>query len=220
VGSTYDAYGDSYGSGTLNTLAANSNYFTFRYPIHPSQTLQQFDAKFATGDIFRSPSEICSIWLYPAPQPTANPTYPLTALVTDTLGSTTNIKNWWYGTATAGSVDTTVRKSITGTNMRDRPYANIYAQLTTKSNSYTVHYRVQVLKKIPTTDPTKWVENQDQIYSEYRGSSLIERYIDPNNTSIPDFATTYPTSIQGSATPQALDNYYYYHVLSVRKFSP
>jgi uncharacterized protein (TIGR02600 family) len=213
-------FGDSYNGGTLNTVAANSGFFTFRYPIHPSQTLQQFDAKFATGDIFRSPSEICSIWLYPATQPTlAAPTNPATALVTDTLGSTTHIQNWWYGNATS-TIDTTIRKSLTGDNMRERPYANIYPQLTTKSNSYTVHYRVQILKKIPTTPANQWIENQDQIFSEYRGSSLIERYIDPNNTSIPDFATTYPTSISAGTATKSLDQYYNYHVVSVRKVSP
>ena len=77
-----------------------------------------------------------------------------------------------------------------------------------------------MLKKVPTTQANEWIENQDQIFSEYRGSSLIERYIDTSNTSVPDFATAYPTSIQGTTTPQALDNYYNYHVLSVRKFSP
>jgi uncharacterized protein (TIGR02600 family) len=213
-------FGDN--GGPFDKQSAATGYFNFRYPISPTQTLMQFDAKFANGDIFRSPSEISSIWLYPAMQATASaPTNPATPLVTYDSASQ-NIQNWWYSNPgnTADLTGQQCRKSLTGTNMRDRPYADIYPQLTTKSNSYTVHYRVQVLKKIPTTPANEWIENQDQIYSEYRGSSLIERYIDPNNTSIPDFATTYPTSIQGNATPQALDNYYYYHVLSVRKFSP
>ena len=99
--------------------------------------------------------------------------------------------------------------------MRDRPYATLYPQLTTKSNSYTVHYRVQALKKVPGTPAAEWVSNADQVVSDYRGSSLVERYVDPANTTIPDFATTYANN-----PTVALDNYYDFRVLGVRRFAP
>ncbi len=198
-------FGD--GGGAYDKAAAGSGYFNFRYPINPTQTLQQFDTRFngtsgVGGDIFHSPSEICSIWLYPGTQPSATfPSAPAggqtsTPLITDTAGSTTNIQNWWYGNPGVDSPHanlTNSRKSLTGDNMRERPYATLYPQLTTKSNSYTIHYRVQVLKKISATPANEWIENQDQIYSEYRGSSLVERYIDPNNPKLPsnDFATAF-----------------------------
>ncbi|MFZ4776760.1 MAG: hypothetical protein ACOYM3_15420 [Terrimicrobiaceae bacterium] len=89
-------------------------------------------------------------------------------------------------------------------------YALLYPLLTTKSNSYTVHFRAQVLKKIPGTDVAQWVENKDVLASEFRGSSLIERYIDPGDPNLPDFATT----------PNAtLDNYYKFRVVSTKKFT-
>jgi len=186
-----------------STQATSSGSWYFRYPIHAGETLKQFQYRFDQGDIFRSASEICSMFLYPAKQP-ATPTDVKTALVTDSAGSTANIKGWWYN-GQGGE-----RKSLTGDNMRERPYALLYPLLTTKSNTYTVHFRAQVLKKIPGTDVAQWVENKDVVASEFRGSSLIERYIDPSDPNLPDFATT----------PDAtLDNYYKFRVVSTKKFT-
>jgi hypothetical protein len=95
--------------------------------------------------------------------------------------------------------------------MRERPYANLLGRLTTKSNSFTVHFRVQVLKKSPATPADQWVEGRDNVSSEYRGSTLIERYIDPNNASIPDFATN---------TSANIDDYYRFRVIQTRRFAP
>ena len=193
-------------NGTLDTERAKRGYWDFRYPIHAGETLKQFDKRFTNGDIFRSPAEICSFFLFPATQPTAaNPANPATPLVSyDADGSNTAIKAWWY------NGKGTTRKSLTGDNMRERPYDTLYPRLTTKSNSYTVHFRVQVLKKIPGTSATQWVEGKDIVASEFRGSSLIERYIDPSDPNLPDFATT------SAAT---LDSYYKFRVVSTKKFT-
>ena len=191
------------GFSALDSEATSNGSWYFRYPIHAGETLKQFQNRFDQGDIFRSASEICSMFLYPAKQP-ATPTDVKTALVTDSVGSTANIKGWWYD-GKGGE-----RKSLTGDNMRERPYALLYPLLTTKSNTYTVHFRAQVLKKIPGTDVAQWVENKDVVASEFRGSSLIERYIDPSDPNLPDFATT----------PNAtLDNYYKFRVVSTKKFT-
>lgn len=191
------------GFSAFDTDATSKGSWYFRYPIHAGETLKQFQYRFDQGDIFRSASEICSMFLYPATQP-ATPTDVKTALVTDSAGSTANIKGWWYN-GQGGE-----RKSLTGDNMRERPYALLYPLLTTKSNTYTVHFRAQVLKKIPGTDVAQWVENKDVVASEFRGSSLIERYIDPSDPNLPDFATT----------PDAtLDNYYKFRVVSTKKFT-
>ena len=179
----------------------------FRYPIHAGETLKQFQNRFDSGDLFRSPSEICSLFLYPAKQPTAtSPTNPATALVSwDALNA--NILAWWYG----GQGTQSTRKSLTGDNLRERPYATLYPRLTTKSNSYTVHFRVQVLKKSPITDAAQWVEAKDMVASEYRGSSLIERYIDPSDPSLLDFADPNNTA--------TLDDHYKFRVVSTKKFT-
>ena len=107
--------------------------------------------------------------------------------------------SWWTG------------YTLTGDNSKERPYARIYPKLTTKSNSFTVHFRVQVLKKSPATPADQWVEGRDIVASEYRGSTLIERYIDPNNASIPDFATN---------TSANIDDYYRFRVIQTRRFAP
>ena len=100
----------------------------------------------------------------------------------------------------------------TGDNTRERPYANLYAKLTTKSNVFTVHFRVQVLKKNKTSNANyaQWIEGTDQVASDYRGSSVIERYIDAE-ASLPDFAAN-------PGTP--MDDYYRFRVVSTKKFAP
>ncbi|MFN6018745.1 MAG: Verru_Chthon cassette protein A, partial [Verrucomicrobiota bacterium] len=164
-----------------------------RREIDENQTLKQFDALFAGGEIYKSASQICDIHLIP------------TGTTITQSGNTTNAD------AVMTTGDTAFWNSsnnIAGDNMRERPYANLLGRLTTKSNSFTVHFRVQVLKKNPTTQANEWVEGRDSVSSEYRGSTLIERYIDPNNTSLPDFATT---------TSANIDDFYRFRVIQTRK---
>ncbi|HRJ73090.1 MAG TPA: Verru_Chthon cassette protein A, partial [Terrimicrobiaceae bacterium] len=174
-------YSDGPG-GTYTQFLQNSGHWAFRYPVHPGETLRQFEQRFANGDLFRSPSEICSLWLYPARQPTAaapqNPASPVVAWD----AASANIRRWWYDNPGG------TRKSVTSDNMRERPYAAVYPRLTTKSNTYTAYVKVQVLQKVPGTRPDEWVENRDRVRGEYRGSSMIERYIDAADPALPDFA--------------------------------
>ena len=170
---------------------------TYRQPIDENETLKGFDARFAAAsgpNIFLSPSEICTLDLIPT-----GSTYPLSS----TFWSATN--------------------SLTGDNSRERPYTTLQTRLTTKSNTFTVHYRVQVLKKVPGTSANQWVEGKDIVASEARGSTLIERYVDPNDPDIPDFATQ--TGGNSSRFPNLndrmnIDNYYRFRVVQSRKFAP
>ena len=167
--------------GTTSSTNRNS-----RWPLNLSEatgTLKGFEDRFASGDIFRSPAEICSIPLVPN---AAGADY-------------SSMATWWSG------------YTPTGDNSKERPYARIYPKLTTKSNSFTVHFRVQVLKKSPATPADQWVEGRDIVASEYRGSTLIERYIDPNNPLIPDFATN---------TSANIDDFYRFRVIQTRRFAP
>jgi uncharacterized protein (TIGR02600 family) len=105
-----------------------------------------------------------------------------------------------------------------GKNLRESPYNHIYPKLTTKSNTYTVHMRVQSLKQVPAgrssdADWEKWTEARDAVVAEYRGSSTIERYVDPNDTSIPDFAL--PTNYGRNLAP-----YYRWRTIAERQFVP
>jgi uncharacterized protein (TIGR02600 family) len=194
-------------NGPYTKYLQDTGHWAYRYPVHAEETLKQFDERFRQGDIFRSPAEICSLWLYPAKQPTAaDPEAPATALVSWDKDSTA-IKSWWYDDP-GGQ-----RKSVTSDNMRERPYATLYPRLTTKSNTFTVHFRVQALRKSATTKPDEWIEGRDQVTSEFRGSAKVERYIDVSDPNLPDFTES------GNAGT-SLDDFYRYRVLNTKRFNP
>jgi uncharacterized protein (TIGR02600 family) len=142
-----------------NTLAN----FNIRYPIHADETLKQFKARFDSNEIFRSATEICSMWLYPA-----NQTNPSVALASDGPGSNSGIRGWWYDS-----------KSATGDNLREQPYMALYQNLTTQSNTYTVYVKAQTIKKSPGSPPDE-MTSRDQVTGEFQSATLIERYMDPN----------------------------------------
>ena len=54
-------------------------------------------------------------------------------------------------------------------------------------------------------------EDRDRMLSEYRGSTIIERYIDASDSTLPDFTTT------STAT---LDSNYRFRQVSTKKFAP
>lgn len=165
---------------------------TTRYAIDVAQTLLGFDAVFDANDVFRSASQICEKFLVPKGQ---------------TLAA---IQAFWTA------------NRLTADNAREQPYNDLYSRVTTKSNTYTVHWRVQVLRKVPTTSPGIWDESRDRVASELRGSTLIERYLDSNskddpstpsvNEGIPDYIT--------AADPQPLTRYYKWRVVAENYFQP
>lgn len=110
------------------------------------------------------------------------------------------LRQWWYN------------HRYTGDNIRERPYGYLQALLTTKSNTYRIHWRVQTLAKVAGTDSNKWEEGRDQVVSEYRGSTLVERYLDASDTGIPDYATN--TSVK------PLHEFYRWRIISNTQFNP
>lgn len=182
--------------GTLPTASA-----PYRLNLDMMTTLTQFDARFNNNDVFRSPTEICSIDLVPSNYTGA---VPPTRSSMDTYWST---------------------HRLTGDNSRERPYANLYPLLTTRSNTFTVHFRVQTLKKIKTasTDYTVWQEGTDLVTGEYRGSETIERYVDANGAvdangnPLPNFAAPYSYT---QTPPLTLAPFYKFRVVSTRQFAP
>ena len=153
-------------------------------------TLAQFSAKFASGDIFKSASEICDLYLVPRDS-VANYTWP-------------GFDTKWYGNDFA----------LVGDNVRERPYAEIYPRLTTKSNTYTVHFKVQAIQG-SALNPTQWNENSGAIKAEYRGSTTLERYVDPTDNNIPDYGDgTDPTA------KTSIESFYKWRVISNNAFPP
>jgi uncharacterized protein (TIGR02600 family) len=195
------ALADTLATGTTNNykVTGSSSPTTFpsattRYALAIEETLKGMDARFAAGEVFRSATAIAECFLYPA-TPAGVP------IVTYAPGDT-SIKGWWKD------------KRLTGDNNRENPYALLYPRVTTKSNTFTVHYRTQSLKKVRTDgDQDVWRESRDVVESEYRGSSTIERYIDPNDTRVPDFGD--PTNYSKS-----LGTYYRWRTVAEKQFVP
>jgi uncharacterized protein (TIGR02600 family) len=149
-------------------------------PVDEDATISAMESRFANGDAYLAESEICTVPLVPQ-------------------GSTfTGLDGLWNG---ANGSD-----RLTGDNLRELPYAQLYGRLCTRSNSYTVHLRVQVLKKL-TEDPHQdvWNEGTDLVLGDWRGSYQIERYLDP--------AASSPAAGQ----PLGL---YRFRVISARRFAP
>jgi uncharacterized protein (TIGR02600 family) len=117
------------------------------------------------------------------------------------VGSSGGLRAWWDA------------RRYSGDNLRERPYGYLQALLTTKSNTYRIHWRVQTLTKIPSTNENVWDEERDQVLAEYRGSTLVERYLDSNDTSIPDYALN-------NMNARPLNQFYKWRVISNTQFNP
>ena len=187
----------------------DNNQIRMRYPVNLDATLSQFyDRRFNNNDIFRSPSEICDVDIVPSDN---NPSSDPNPFVAGTSAPTRAAMDAYWNTATTGH-------RLTGDNARERIYATLYPRLTTKSNTFTVHLRVQSLKQAlaPGASATAWQtwrEGTDAVTGEYRGSQTIERYVDPNDPTIPDFADP-------AHSADTLASYYRFRVLATKQFAP
>ena len=171
--------------------------------IHEDLTLEQFQSRFDKGTIFKSATEICDIHLIPESiSERTSGTMPIGTYTPKNLKQMTSGKYW-------------KDHPLVGDNGRERPYTHIYPRVTTKSNTFKVHYQAQVLQKAKTTDADTWDPDYDQVVADYRGSSIIERYIDPNDPAIPDYAADPENS-----TLPPLDQFYRFRVVNPKRFAP
>jgi uncharacterized protein (TIGR02600 family) len=155
--------------------------------VDENATITQIENRFASGDAYLTEGEICSVPLVPQNLGTATP------------------ESFWTSSSGGGF--------LTGDNLRELPYAQIYSRLTTRSNSYTVHIRVQVLKKFNDhSNPAVWREGTDLVLGDWRGSYEIERYLDPTATA--------PTPPSANGTPGAPLGPYKFRIVSARRFTP
>lgn len=165
----------------------------YRYELNldeRSGTLAGFEKRFETGEIFKTASEICDISL--VPQGAGNPTYE-------------KMEDWWKN------------YTLTGDNVREFPYGHIYPRLTTKSNTFTVHVKAQVLKKAPITPQDQFIEGRDQVAGEFRGSFVAERFLDPNADAL---VTVDGTQTEDLLHPTAMVGPYKFRVLTANRFEP
>jgi uncharacterized protein (TIGR02600 family) len=174
----------------------------FRKVLNRDGTIKLFDEFFQAGSsnadrgFFKSATQICEQYLCPLD-------------ITTAAASTNALQTYWAD------------KTLGGDNTREKPYADLYPRVTTKSNTYTVHFRVQTLRQVPRTtdnDYATWQEGKDGILGEYRGATTIERYIDPAD---PRFDPSYtPTSQQINPDRDNLDMAYRFRTVINKKFVP
>ena len=170
---------------------------TYRHDVDIAATLAQFRQRFDNSDgtgfyAFRTATEICDIHIVPDKASVNS---------SSRTGLDEDMAKYWAGNA------------LTGDNTRERIYTTVYPRLTTKSNTFTVHFRAQALRQVPGSTPGQWVEGKDLVTADYRGATTIERYVDPSDAAIPDYAS------KPSAAP-VLDSFYHWRVRSLRQFAP
>ena len=182
-------------------LVINNGQDDMRKTIDSPATLKQFDDLFTSGTIFRCATQIAEMHL---------------------VRKGERLEDYQNGTFWSGYL-------ATGDNTRERPYANLYAKLTTKSNTFTVHFRVQAVQQVRSPDAAaekwaQWDEDNDKVLSEYRGSSLIERYVDAADPELAKFdesLTTTEKDKDGNIVKSgSIDPFYRFRVLNVKKFGP
>jgi len=182
------------------------------YEINRDATLAGLEKYyFNKGSLFRYPSEICDLYLVPSAISGAS-YHPQAARPPTTYDG---MAAWWQPTDLS-------KMFMTGDNLREEPYDRLYPRLTTKSNTYTIHYRVQTLQKRSSTDPQQaatWEEGKDAVVAEYRGSSTIERYVDPNDPTLDSSwdSDTINVNMSGKAD---LSRLYKFRVINTKKFAP
>ncbi|MEZ0275120.1 MAG: Verru_Chthon cassette protein A [Roseimicrobium sp.] len=186
---------------------STTHKFELRYAVNGDATMEGIRDRFNKWDIYRSASEICEIFLVPqrlqgknygsaAPPPTKYK----------------DMMEWWNGNLS--DLTRLDAFELTGDNSREMPYNHIYPRLTTQSNTFTVHYRVQTLKKARSTTPDVWEEAKDSVSSEFRGSTTLERYLDPNDKEVG------PANIGSSTFTTSWDTFYRIRIIQRNQFVP
>lgn len=196
----------SYKNAPVNNTNPPKNY---RLLVDRDATVAAIDNFFETnktdpnGGFFKSASQICERFIYPAG---------VVSPGTKPSAAETEITKFWD------------QNILTGDNLREKPYADLYPRLTTKSNTYTVHFRVQTLRQRPRAaagDYAKWEEGKDGLLGEYRGSTTIERYVDPQDRR---FDKTDPETTAKNdfvdVEKDSLEAAYRFRIVLSKKFSP
>jgi len=187
--------------------------FNYRYPIDRDATMSLFEERFANNQPFLTASEVCEMPLVPKPEnrlesdlvpgvlelASVNPFQ--TALSANATASqvTSYVQSFWNNTSLGGAG--------TADNLRERPYTTIYPRVTTKSNTFQIHMKVQAIQKAPSSAPNR-IEAQDSVVAEYQGSAIIERFLDPTQANYD------PTDSNAELGP------YKFRIVTTKQFDP
>jgi len=186
-----------------------------RRSIDLDNTLKQITDRQKRNKPFVSASEICDITLVPQDvTPLPSP-----VVMQSHVGAGFNA-NTPLAEFDAKLAAFWAQHLLTGDNSLEKPYAHIYPRLTTRSNSYTVHVRVQTLPQSTRNASFILKATQSQPTGEFRGSFLIERYLDGNTANFVDKAGNPVTPpANGDTTGLALGPYRF-RVVSSKQFAP
>ncbi len=162
----------------------------------PGKWWKDFEQRFASGELFLSASEICEVPLIPKSGRSKD--------LLPALGST-----FFAGSSYSGNLASFwLANRFTADNQREEPYTYLYPRLTTRSNTFSVHYRVQALSRQFSTNPASR-NSANAILGELRGSRTIERYIDLEAVD-KDFAT--------DTSGATVEDYYRFREIGARSF--
>lgn len=197
----------------VDRYKSRDNPENYRYLVDRDETIRGFEEFFnsyktdRSKGFFKSASEICDRFLYPKGATHAG-------IVLFKGRSESEIRQQFWK-----------ESGLTGDNVREKPYADLYPRLTTKSNTYTVHYRVQTLRQKAYAGPAEgeaeyyrtWDESRDQVLAEYRGQTTIERYLDPEDER---FRAGYNKGDRIDVERESLEDAYRFRVIYQKRFSP
>jgi hypothetical protein len=187
--------------------ASSTHKNELRYAVNGDVTMSGIRERFNKWDIYRCASEICEIFL--VPQRLQGKNYGGAKMPPSKYE---DMMEWWNGNL--NDLSRLDAFELTGDNSREMPYNHIYPRLTTQSNTFTVHYRVQTLKKARSTTPEVWEEGKDSVLSEFRGSTTLERYLDPNDKEMG------PTQIGSGTFNISWDTFYRIRIIQRNQFVP
>ena len=186
-----------------------------RRSIDLDNTLRQITDRLDRNKPFVSASEICDIPLIPQDvPPVASLPSPMKNHVKVGIDSGTSLASFDSKLADFWGLH-----KLTGDNALEKPYAYIYPRLTTRSNSYTVHVRVQTLAQNSRNTSFILKAAQSQPTGEFRGSFLIERYLDANSAGFVD-SNGNPVPNPGANTAGLALGPYRFRVVSSKQFVP
>ena len=220
---------------TGTTTSVGPTNFNYRYPIDRDSTMTLFDNRFTLNQPFIAASQICEMPLVPKPEwvssgtvtttggtsgnqtilspashnpfsPSNTPAGPTALTATATAAQVQSyVDSFWNPT----NAYTTINGAGTADNLRERPYTTIYPRVTTKSNVFEIHMKVQTILKAPGSLPYQ-VSSADTVGAEYQGSCIIERYLDPTKITFD------PTNSSASNTLGP----YSFRIVTTKQFTP
>ena len=167
------------------TYKSNQDNPNWRHRIDATETLKQFDAKFAQDEAFMTESEICEHFLIPEGQQWDN--------------EGTSMRAFWDA------------HRLSGDNTLERPYAGLYGRLTTRSNVFRLHFRIQEIVKSTDSPADRFDPDQDSIGSDRQGSKILERVLNHQHPDLPSYSTRQLIQV---GRPR-IEQFYDYHVTEI-----